>query len=178
LPSGSPGSLVCEQSVLVGHGGATGRNRPTGSVCFKLRGPEPAPGAGPAPIPAGRYGAARPPAPTAPDTGAARRPGPLPPAPGSTPPARAAFEAAASPASPALGRTSTAAAPAPVPGGRAAPAAKAAPTVLPTAAAAPATALARTGLDNHIPLAGAGGLLAIGGAAILFGEPRRRPRRA
>jgi hypothetical protein len=42
------------------------------------------------------------------------------------------------------------------------------------AAATPATALARTGIDNHVPLAGAGGFLALGGAAIIFGAPRRR----
>ncbi|MGH9010548.1 MAG: hypothetical protein ACRDYF_11990, partial [Acidimicrobiia bacterium] len=29
LPSGEPGSLVCEQSVLVGAGSAAGRHRPT-----------------------------------------------------------------------------------------------------------------------------------------------------
>ena len=46
--------------------------------------------------------------------------------------------------------------------------------VAPDAAGAPAAALARTGLENQIPLAGAGLLLALGGAAIIFGEPRRR----
>ena len=41
----------------------------------------------------------------------------------------------------------------------------------------PGAALARTGIDDHIPLAGAGALLAIGGVAIMFGEPRRRRQR-
>src|SRR5581483_11840947 len=45
---------------------------------------------------------------------------------------------------------------------------------LPATGGAPAAALPRTGLTSHIPLAGAGGLLAIGGAAIVLGEPRRR----
>jgi hypothetical protein len=53
-------------------------------------------------------------------------------------------------------------------------AAPAASPVATDAAGAPATALARTGLENQIPLAGAGLLLALGGAAIMFGEPRRR----
>jgi hypothetical protein len=57
-----------------------------------------------------------------------------------------------------------------------------APTASPTSAdpaAAPVTALARTGIDDHIPLASAGGFLAIGGAAIILGAPggRRRARR-
>jgi hypothetical protein len=59
---------------------------------------------------------------------------------------------------------------------RAATGAAAAPAASPVAtdaAGAPAT-LARTGLENQIPLAGAGLLLALGGAAIIFGEPRRR----
>ena len=37
LPAGEPGSLVCEQSVLVGTGATEGRTRPTSPVCFKLR---------------------------------------------------------------------------------------------------------------------------------------------
>ncbi|MGH9008591.1 MAG: LPXTG cell wall anchor domain-containing protein [Acidimicrobiia bacterium] len=36
------------------------------------------------------------------------------------------------------------------------------------------TTLARTGIDEHLPLASAGGFLALGGAAIIFGAPRRR----
>src|SRR5918992_3844131 len=37
LPPGTPGALVCEQSVLVGAGDAAGRHRTTNPVCFKLR---------------------------------------------------------------------------------------------------------------------------------------------
>ena len=44
----------------------------------------------------------------------------------------------------------------------------------PATAGAPAAALPRTGLDNHLPLAGAGGLLALGGGATIFGQLRRR----
>ena len=44
----------------------------------------------------------------------------------------------------------------------------------PAAAGAPVAALPRTGLGNKIPLAGAGGLLALGGVSIMFGSPRRR----
>ena len=161
LPAGEPGSLVCEQSVLVGKGAAAGQNHPTSPVCFKLRGsaaPQPTPPGGsapagpPAPVPGAKHASAGPPVPT--------------------PPARAAFEAAASPGGPYVARTAAAA-----PATKAGPA-TAAPVAASTppapAAGAPATALARTGFDHHIPLAGAGGLLALGGAGILFGEPRRR----
>ncbi|HZI36854.1 MAG TPA: hypothetical protein VFF24_01010, partial [Acidimicrobiia bacterium] len=55
-----------------------------------------------------------------------------------------------------------------------APTVPAASPVATDAAGARATALPRTGLENQIPLAGAGLLLALGGAAIIFGEPRRR----
>jgi len=51
------------------------------------------------------------------------------------------------------------------------------PTATATAGA-PATALARTGLESHIPLAGAGGFLALGGLAVMFGAPARRRRPA
>jgi hypothetical protein len=51
-----------------------------------------------------------------------------------------------------------------------------APT-LPATGGAAVPALPRTGINDHIPLAGGGGLLAIGGAAIVLGEPRRRSRR-
>jgi hypothetical protein len=42
------------------------------------------------------------------------------------------------------------------------------------AAVTASAALPRTGLGDKIPLAGAGSLLAFGGAAIILGEPRRR----
>ena len=94
------------------------------------------------------------------------------PDPASTPPARAAFEATTS-AGASRGRATTAAAtPTAVPA--------LAPTAspVPRPAGPPMTALPHTGLDNHIPLAGAGGLLALGGLSILFGEPRRRAARS
>jgi hypothetical protein len=177
LPSGKPGSLVCQQSVLVGKSG-DGRHQPTSPVCFKLRESGPAPAA-----PVG----AKAPAETAP------KPAPTTPSPASTPPARAAFEAAAGPKTPPVVRPAApvarpvapsatpkaSAAPAPVRAPRSSTRAATATTTPATgAAAAPTSTLARTGINDHIPLAGAGGLLAIGGAAILFGEPRRRPRRA
>jgi hypothetical protein len=184
LPPGEPGSLVCEQSVLVGAGDAAGRHRTTSPVCFKLRAGESPLGAGgllaggpvsPFPAPP-----ANPPTPgvKAPASGSGTAPYPS-----STPPARAAFEAARGPvglpvARPALPAPTPSAAPAA--SASAAPAAKArrsAAAAAPAAGAptgAPSTALARTGLDNHIPLAGAGGFLALGGAAIIFGAPRRR----
>jgi hypothetical protein len=179
LPPGEPGSLVCEQSVLVGAGDAAGRHRTTSPVCFKLRGGE-------SPLGAGGLLAGGPvspfPAPPANPTAPGVKPpvsGPRP-NPSSTPPARAAFEAARGPVGLPVAR------PAPAPKPSAAPAASAAPSLKagrPAAAATPAAttptgappaALARTGLDNHIPLVGAGGFLALGGAAIIFGAPRRR----
>ena len=196
LPPGEPGALVCEQSVLVGKDDAPGRTPPTSPVCFKLRAPDPppptraggrttagppapgpvAPVGPPAPPAPGPVAPVRPPAPPAPVsppvavpkapiTPPAPRPGPR-----SAPPARAAFEAAvgATPRPPA--RPATAAAPA----ARAETAAPAASPASGDPAAAPATALARTGIDEHIPLAGAGVLFAFGGLAIMFGEPRRR----
>jgi hypothetical protein len=235
LPPGAAGSLVCEQSVLVGKGLADGRNRTTSPVCFKLRGagaPEPGrpgpagppapvapspappdPGRGaagpPAPPTPGRgaagqpapptpgRGAAGPPAPPTPGRGAAGQPAPptpgrgaagqpAPPTPGrgaagstapatpdpaSTPPARAAFEAAASPARPSAARAASAPARKPVAGAVAAEPAVKAPAA---AGGAPDAALASTGIEHQLPLAGAGALLAFGGAAILFAEPRRR----
>ena len=195
LPPGEPGSLVCEQSVLVGLGDAAGRHRTTRPACFKLRAAEPAPGfAGPVPdrvkppgppAPVGPPASAPAPAPKAPVTAA-----PVP-YPASTPPARAAFEAArggiglsAAKADPVAPPTPDAPSPAwppnPAPAARttksaatAAPAATAQPV-----AAAPATALARTGIEEHIPLASAGGALALGGAAIILGAPGRRRRPA
>jgi hypothetical protein len=187
LPAGEPGSLVCEQSVLVGKGAADGQNRPTSPVCFKLRGsaaPEPTPPGGsapagpPAPVPGAKHASSGPPAPKPappdPGRGAVKLPAPSTPDPASTPPARAAFEAASSPRGPGGPYAArTAAAPVTKAGPvAAAPAASSTPPAAP--AGAPATALARTGFEHHIPLAGAGGLLALGGAAILFGEPRRR----
>jgi hypothetical protein len=192
LPAGEPGSVVCEQSVLVGKDDAPGRTPPTGPVCFKLRASDPPPPtraggstfAGPeAPRPAGPAAPVSPVPPAAPAPSAqAGPPAPsrpaVPPAskpsrpdPASTPPARAAFEAAASAVRTPPVRITAPAAAAPT----ASPAATAAPApAVPPAAGAPGTALARTGIENQIPLAGAGVLLAFGGAAILFGQPGRR----
>jgi len=197
LPLGQPGSLACEQSVLVGAGSAAGRHRTTSPVCFKLRAPEPTLDSdGPA---AGRGAAAGPalpagppaPAPTAPVNAAPRLPYPA-----STPPARAAFEAARGGIGKAAGRDTgpdpllSVGVPPPVwpnpvlpaaparPGRPAAAAAQAAAAPKGAPTGAQATSLARTGLEHHIPLAGAGGFLALGGAAIILGAPgRRRPVR-
>ncbi|HEV8627978.1 MAG TPA: hypothetical protein VG034_26380, partial [Acidimicrobiia bacterium] len=96
---------------------------------------------------------------------------------------RAAFEAARGPvglpvARPALPAPTPSAAPAAsasaAPAAKAGRSAAAAPPAAGAPTGAPSTALARTGFDNHIPLAGAGGFLALGGAAIIFGAPRRR----
>lgn len=192
LPLGEPGALVCQQSVLVGSGRADGRHRPTSPVCFKLRAAEPPPptqsagrtsegSATPSPVtpPAGPPSRAPKSQPSQPAPGGkaaapapgAKAPGNPPaagsPYPSSTPPARAAFEAALGAARPQVAR--------PVAPGtetsRSDPAAAAATA---RAAGPRATTLARTGLDNHVPLAGAGGLLALGGAAIVLAEPRRR----
>jgi hypothetical protein len=202
LPPGEPGTLVCEQSILVGPGNAADPHRTTSPVCFKLRSGEapPAPG-----VPAAGAAAPTPPAATPPARAVPAAPSPKPsvvrapaPQPASTPPARAAAEAT-------RGRTGMPAAvvdpvtgmalPAPArpyqgsraPAAQARPSNAAAPAPAPAAAAtsadpaaAPVTALARTGIDDHIPLASAGGFLAIGGAAIIFGAPggrRRRPAR-
>ena len=207
LPDSSPGALVCEQSVLVGDKGADGRIRPTSPVCFKLRAPEPA---SPPPGRAGHSGGRTiemSPSPAAPAAGTtpAIRPAPSPyapapvspapvPNPVSTPPARAAFEAAtgprppaARPTSPMAGETARSGAALATPAARSAaaaatPARKATATAAAaaavrsrrTAVGAPAGALPRTGLESHIPLAGAGGFLALGGAAVMLGAPRRR----
>ena len=192
LPAGTPGALVCEQSVLVGAGDAAGRHRTTNPVCFKLRAGEARLGSG-GPV-ADQY---VPPTPSAPAGPAAPAPAPAPaplkaaapgPYPESTPPARAAFEAARSgtglPAarSKSPAPTPSAADPAPAWPPVPAPAAKVARSAAAAAAPAPAqppagvpvTALARTGIEEHIPLASAGGFLALGGAAIILGAPRRR----
>lgn len=272
LPAGTPGSLVCEESVLVGTGSTEGRSRPTEAVCFKLRAaedaaapggagatapdgspladrphatppavlppmtpaaphppvrirrPETPPAAGP-PIapPAARRPVARPvappagraPAAPAAPTELARRfpagllgpvPEPLPafgppvaPPPADGPavpagtapavpaalvaPGRAALGASARAARPPSGLSASRPAPARVGSAvRARPLTSdgrplVAPPALPATGGGPVAALPRTGLGSHIPLAGAGGLLAIGGAAILLGEPRRRSRR-
>ena len=178
LPPGEPGSLICEQSILVGVSGAG--QRTTSPVCFKLR--------------AGMV----PPGPGAPAPGGVAAPAPPAPAPAAPagPPARAASEAARGgfdvpaarpvlpdpvagvaipapawpdPASPARAATR------PRPSTVAAAAAAPAPSI---PAGAPVTTLARTGIDEQIPLASAGGFLALGGAAIIFSAPgrRRRPR--
>ena len=188
LPPGQPGALVCEQSVLVGSGDAAGRHRTTSPVCFKLRAPEPPLGSGRPvadgavqPRPAMPVGPPTPaPAPKAPVKAAAPEPYPA-----STPPARAAFEAAQGQngtpdAGSAVAATAAAGAPAPVwppdpaPAARAGRSAAAPPAAAQPAAGPPVTALARTGIEEHIPLAGAGGFLALGGAAIILGAPRRR----
>ncbi len=202
LPPGEPGSLVCEQSVLVGLGDLAGRHRTTSPVCFKLRAAEPPPGsAGPVPDRVMSPGPAAPvgppvaaPAPKAPANAAAPAPYPA-----STPPARAAFEAArggsgfsvaqsaVTPPPSAAGDPAPAWPPDPAPAARAGrqPAAAASPAATAQAAAgaqpgagAPSTALARTGIEEHIPLASAGGALALGGAAIILGAPGRRRRPA
>jgi hypothetical protein len=198
LPAGQPGSLVCEQSVLVGAGSAAGRHRTTSPVCFKLR-------AGESPLgfggPAG--GGVAVPAPSAPAGPPAPNPkapvSAAPPAtyPASTPPARTASEAARGGNGTAAGRPGVPdpvaavavpapawpdpASPAPTKAGQSTPvkaaAAPATGAAAAPAAGAPAT-LARTGIDEQLPLASAGGFLALGGAAIIFSAPgRRRPRR-
>ena len=199
LPLGEPGSLVCQQSVLVGTGSTEGRTRSTSPVCFKLRAAEPppptraggrtsegAPGPAPARPPAPNPGPpADPPAPNpripagppalSPKTPAAPpapRPAPTP-DPASTPPARAALESAVGAIRPSTARTAAAAK-----SGAAAAATPAPAVAAPAATGAPATALARTGFDHRLPLTGAGGLLAIGGAALMLGEPHRRARTA
>lgn len=237
LPPGPAGSLVCQNSILVGTASTEGRRRQTGPVCFKLRAAEellagPEAPQGPASPSTGTPSAPTRATPAAPDALAAPAPKPAPAhQPGSTPPARAAFEAARGAArAPAAWRTgsshssaawSTAPAPA-----RSAPAPEAKPTApvtragqaadelartpdgpsLSAAATATATtaprkgavaqgaasragataapgirgaadaraALPRTGVGDKIPLAGAGTLMALGGAAIILGEPRRR----
>jgi hypothetical protein len=179
MPPGEPGSVVCEQSVLVGANGAEGKDRPTSPVCFKLRAADPPP-----PTRAGGRTSDGPPSATPSAPAASRPPTPTPaptPNPTSTPPARAAFEAAGGATGPSAARASAAPIVAPKAGPiAAAPAVKAPPatSTLPAATGAPGAALARTGFDHRIPLAGAGGLLAFGGAGILFGQPRRRPRAA
>jgi hypothetical protein len=186
LPLGKPGSLVCEQSVLVGAGNAAGRHRTSSPVCFKLRAPEPVGSAGPA----GRAAAPAPTPPAGPPAPGPKAPvhaAPSVPHPGSTPPARAAFEAARGPVGMPAARDAvpdplvSVAVPPPVWPNPASPAtaAKAGkPAATAQAAGAPtgaqATSLARTGLEHHIPLAGAGGFLALGGAAVIFGAPGRR----
>jgi hypothetical protein len=203
LPAGEPGSLVCEQSVLVDERDAPGRIPPTSAECFKLRasdppaplrsrgrtsGDAPAPArrpegptasaGGPGVLPAPSPGPAGPPAPVGPPASGARtgadarsaRSAVSQPAP--TPPRRAAA-VSGTPAA----RDSAPAAPLRAAATGAAKGAATAPAASPAAtdaAGAPATALPRTGLERQIPLAGAGLLLALGGAAIIFGEPRRR----
>ena len=203
LPDGGPGALVCEQSLLVGDKGAQGRDRLTSPVCFKLRAPEPASTPSGRPSRSGGRTVDGSPSPAAPADGTtpAIRPGPTahvpaPPAPApapdpaSTPPARASFEAgpgrrpsaarvtpAAAAELPRSGaaiapRPATEVTPAPVGASAGRTSKRAAATN--AAAGAPAAALPRTGLENRLPLAGAGGLLALGGASIIFGAPRRR----
>ena len=205
LPPGAPGTLVCEQSILVGPGYTAVPPRTTSPVCFKLRPneapPRPAvPAAGvqsPAPV--------APPAPPVPAAPAAPQPKLSAKAPASSPafipPPRAAAKAAPSRTGVTPNRRRVpdpvAAVTLPAPGWPelalpAAPGARTrqsvaavapAPATAPMSAdqaAAPVTTLARTGIDEHIPLASAGGFLALGGAAIILGAPagRRRARRA
>jgi hypothetical protein len=216
LPQAPPGSLVCQQSVLIGKGKSEGREHSTSPACFKLRAAEElATGTG-------AVGEQTPPASKAPSqiphvTAGPRQPaaGTASPAPSalpaptstSTPPARAAFEAArgaarspsawaapqrsapaeaptlpvaakAAPAATELARTP------PANSGTAAPANPRANVARAGAAAVGApgapdavtarSALPHTGLGDKIPLVAAGGLMALGGAAIILGEPRRR----
>lgn len=227
LPPGPAGSLVCQNSILVGKGSTEGQHRSTGAVCFKLRaaedllaGPETANGTTTAPsagdgvvrIPV-THPAGPPAAPRVPASKGA--------SPTSTPPARASFEAArgaarapqayAAPvrsapvparANPAPARPAPVAAPSapvtrpgelartPSAGGATGVAANpragtvASPQAGVTATGAPRAAISeadtaraalpRTGVGDKIPLAGAGTLMALGGAAIILGEPRRR----
>lgn len=192
LPPGEPGSLVCEQSVLVGAGDADGRHRTTSPVCFKLHAPEPALAAG-GPAAGSRVSPApsRPAGPSAPPAPSPKAPVAAPPAapyPASTPPARAAFEAARGGTGIPVSRqavpdpTAAVAVPPPAwpdpvspsPAAKAGPPAAASVTAAQTGA--PASTLARTGIEDTLALAGGGGLLALGGAAIILGEPRRRRR--
>ena len=225
LPQGTPGSLVCQQSVLLGKGKAEGREHSTAPVCFKLRaaeelagGPGVADDQTPPPSKAPIRVPATPPPPTTGRAPAVEAAAPAPsaapkPVLGSTPPARAAYEAArgatkspaawsAAPARitrPAM-PTATAleAAPAPTELARTPPVERGTPGAAGVAGSnsaarngasvagapgapgagavvtAPRDALPHTGLGDKIPLAGAGSLLAFGGAAIILGEPRRR----
>jgi hypothetical protein len=100
---------------------------------------------------------------------------PIPPAAPAAPAARSGAAVAATPAPGVPARRSASAA---LPGAAGTAGTTVAAAAGTNGAGAPATALARTGLDHHVPLAGAGGLLALGGAAIVLGEPRRRSRRA
>jgi hypothetical protein len=219
LPQAPPGSLVCQQSVLIGKGKAEGREHSTSPACFKLRAaeelaagsgavgePTPPASKAPAQIPTVTAG------PRMPSAGVASpAPKALPaPTSTSTPPARAAFEAARGAArSPSAWAAPLRSAPAEAPtlpvaakaapaatelartppansGALAAPANPRANVARAGAAAVGATgvpgsgaitaraALPHTGLGDKIPLAAAGGLMALGGAAIILGEPRRR----
>ena len=193
LPAGDPGALVCEQSVLVGAADAAGRHRTTSPVCFKLRAGENSLSSdGPA---GARPALPKPPASPGP-AGPVSRPAPIsdtppgattPPAtyPASTPPARAAFEAARNgsgfparrdePDPLAKVAIPMPAWPDPASAAPATPAGRSLAATPPAApAAAPVSALARTGIEDHLALASAGGCLAVGGAAIIFGSPRRR----
>ncbi|HVW33916.1 MAG TPA: hypothetical protein VHL53_15365 [Acidimicrobiia bacterium] len=192
LPAGDPGSLACEQSVLVGRGATEGRTGLTSPVCFKLRASDPPPptGHGRTTRDATPAGPKAPPGPPAP-AGQPARPAPAAELARSTPPARASFEAALG-GLPIPGLAGVVAkAPVASAAAVAAPAATAAPAVAAPAASggaaggaapvrssavpgAPVTSLARTGFDHRVPLAGAGGFLAIGGLSILFGAPGRR----
>ena len=218
LPQAPPGSLVCQQSVLIGKGKSEGREHSTSPACFKLRAAEEL-AAG-----AGVVGEQTPPASKAPEiphvTAGPGLPVASPASPArstlpaptstSTPPARAAFEAARGAArSPSAWAAPQRSAPAEAPTLPVAAKAAPAPTELARtppadsgALAAPAnpranvarsgaaavgapgapgsgavtarSALPHTGLGDKIPLAAAGGLMALGGAAIILGEPRRR----
>jgi hypothetical protein len=95
------------------------------------------------------------------------------PSPMSTPPARAAFEAAFGLVRPPEVRPATPAVAAATPQSDATPA-ETARAAAPATIGPRTTPLPRTGLDNKIPLAAAGSLFALGGAALILGEPRRR----
>jgi len=153
MPFEAPGTLVCQQSLLIGTGseGVSGIRR-TNPVCFEA---VEASASAPAPTPVPTPARAAPTPPPAPDPAPA-------PAPALTP-----AKAMPSPASPpsrtadqATGAGTVEAAPAPAEKPR---------------AAAP---LARTGSDHRVPLATAGALFLLGGGAVAVGWPasRRRPR--
>jgi LPXTG-motif cell wall-anchored protein len=210
LPAGPAGSLVCQQSILVGHKSTEGRKRQTHAVCFKLRAAEE--------LLAGPETGIEPAAP-APADPPVRIPNTHPANPPSTPPARS--QTASPPTTPARMQVAAPAAPStprpPAPAVQTvrvaapAPAIKAAPPstrvgqaadelartpsdnngmtaasaglstaeapVAPDAAQARA-ALPHTGVSDQIPLAAAGGLMALGGAGIIMGAPKRKMRRA
>ncbi|MEW6475684.1 MAG: hypothetical protein AB1679_25800 [Actinomycetota bacterium] len=153
--------------------------------------PAPAPSRTPAPMPsstpparaafeAARGAARSPQAWSAPPARpASARPAPARPAPAAPSVTRAGQAADELARTPSVGDRTAAAAAAPT---ARAPRGTVATAGAPAASGAPGpdaarSALPRTGVGDKIPLAGAGTLMALGGAAIILGEPRRRVRR-